>query len=324
MEHLRGASVRTISDDLIGRTKVPHRHSGCLIEKRIQSGDARGSRPLHDWGEPFFNSAPHRRFQVFAGNARQSARQFLYVGRTDIHGFHSPRMTLNDTITLPIRLLSVATLSVAIFEPATIRHDRASICRNYRRACPRRTAARRHQFRQFSFGAAPPRQPRRRWWEAAARGFGGACARACRAARCRYRLRRIRRRRKSGRCAQGRGRRLGHRLPRHRSGARRRYRLHRAICGDRGHICGAGDSALRTVADVDRPSVRVAVAQGSAYDLYLTRALRHATLVREPSGPEALDRFVRDRLEAAGGVRQPIVAFAATHPGIASFRAASC
>jgi polar amino acid transport system substrate-binding protein len=84
------------------------------------------------------------------------------------------------------------------------------------------------------------------------------------------------------------------------------------------------DSALRTVADVDRPSVRVAVAQGSAYDLYLTRALRHATLVREPSGPEALDRFVRDRLEAAGGVRQPIVAFAATHPGIASFRAASC
>jgi polar amino acid transport system substrate-binding protein len=76
------------------------------------------------------------------------------------------------------------------------------------------------------------------------------------------------------------------------------------------------DSVLRTVADVDRAGVRVAVAQGSAYDLYLTRALRHATLVREPSGPEALDRFVRDRLEAAGGVRQPIVAFATTHPGM--------
>jgi polar amino acid transport system substrate-binding protein len=76
------------------------------------------------------------------------------------------------------------------------------------------------------------------------------------------------------------------------------------------------DSALRTVAGVDRAGVRVAVAQGSAYDLYLTRALRHATLVREPSGPEALDRFVRDRLEAAGGVRQPIEAFAAAHAGM--------
>jgi polar amino acid transport system substrate-binding protein len=74
------------------------------------------------------------------------------------------------------------------------------------------------------------------------------------------------------------------------------------------------ESALHAVTDVDRAGVRVAVAQGSAYDLYLTRALRHATLVREPSGPEALDRFVRDQLEAAGGVRQPIAAFAATRP----------
>jgi polar amino acid transport system substrate-binding protein len=74
------------------------------------------------------------------------------------------------------------------------------------------------------------------------------------------------------------------------------------------------DSTLRTVADVDRDGVRVAVAQGSAYDLYLTRTLKHAQLVRQPSGPEALEMFVRDRLEAAGGVRQPIVAFAQAHP----------
>jgi polar amino acid transport system substrate-binding protein len=72
------------------------------------------------------------------------------------------------------------------------------------------------------------------------------------------------------------------------------------------------NSSLRAVEDVDRDGIRVAVATGSAYDLYLSRALRHATLVREPSGPEALERFVRDKLEAAGGVRQPIVAFAQT------------
>jgi polar amino acid transport system substrate-binding protein len=74
------------------------------------------------------------------------------------------------------------------------------------------------------------------------------------------------------------------------------------------------DSALRTVADVDRDGVRVAVAEGSAYDLYLTRALKHAKLVRQPSGPEALEMFMRESLEAAGGVRQPIVAFAQDHP----------
>jgi polar amino acid transport system substrate-binding protein len=74
------------------------------------------------------------------------------------------------------------------------------------------------------------------------------------------------------------------------------------------------DSTLQTVEDVDRDGVRIAVAAGSAYDLYLSRAIRHATLVRQPSGPEALEMFVRDRLEAAGGVRQPINAFAQAHP----------
>jgi polar amino acid transport system substrate-binding protein len=74
------------------------------------------------------------------------------------------------------------------------------------------------------------------------------------------------------------------------------------------------DSALAAVEDVDRDGVRIAVAAGSAYDLYLTRAIKHATLVRQPSGREALDMFLRDRLEAAGGVRQPINAFAQAHP----------
>jgi polar amino acid transport system substrate-binding protein len=74
------------------------------------------------------------------------------------------------------------------------------------------------------------------------------------------------------------------------------------------------DSGLHAVADVDRDGVRVGVAQGSAYDLYLTRALKHAKLVRQPSGPEALEMFMRDHLEVAAGVRQPIVAFAQAHP----------
>jgi polar amino acid transport system substrate-binding protein len=74
------------------------------------------------------------------------------------------------------------------------------------------------------------------------------------------------------------------------------------------------NSPLQTNEDVDRDGIRVAVARGSAYDLYLTRALKHAKLVREPSGPEALALFRRDGLEVAAGVKQPIVAFAKEHP----------
>jgi polar amino acid transport system substrate-binding protein len=81
------------------------------------------------------------------------------------------------------------------------------------------------------------------------------------------------------------------------------------------YLAPAG-SPLRSVADVDRDGVRVAVARGSAYDLYLTRALKHAALVREPSGVEALAVFLRDGIEAAAGVRQAIVAFARAHPNL--------
>ena len=74
------------------------------------------------------------------------------------------------------------------------------------------------------------------------------------------------------------------------------------------------DSGLKTVEDIDRDGVRVAVARASAYDLYLTRALKHAKLVREANGPDALALFRREQLEAAAGVKQPIVAFAKEHP----------
>jgi len=75
-------------------------------------------------------------------------------------------------------------------------------------------------------------------------------------------------------------------------------------------------SPLHEIGDVDRSGVRVSVGRGSAYDLYLTRTLEHAQLVRVTTSADAMDAFVRDGLEAAAGVKQPIVAFAATHPGL--------
>jgi polar amino acid transport system substrate-binding protein len=76
------------------------------------------------------------------------------------------------------------------------------------------------------------------------------------------------------------------------------------------------DSPLTEIADVDRPGVRIAVATGSAYDLFLSRTIKQATLVRSKTGGDSLDMFLRDGLEAAGGVKQPLVEFAAAHPQV--------
>ncbi|MCE7008667.1 transporter substrate-binding domain-containing protein [Kibdelosporangium philippinense] len=72
------------------------------------------------------------------------------------------------------------------------------------------------------------------------------------------------------------------------------------------------DSALRTVGDVDRSGVRIGVKEGSAYDLYLTRTLQAASVVR---GVEGTTVFVDQGLEAAAGIRQPLASFVADHPG---------
>ncbi len=73
-----------------------------------------------------------------------------------------------------------------------------------------------------------------------------------------------------------------------------------------------GDSPLTTSDDVDRPGVRVGVKTGSAYDLFLTRTLAHAELVR---GAEGTTVFLDEGLEAGAGIRQPVMDFAAAHPG---------
>jgi polar amino acid transport system substrate-binding protein len=75
----------------------------------------------------------------------------------------------------------------------------------------------------------------------------------------------------------------------------------------------AEDSALRQVADVDREGVRVGVKLGSAYDLHLTRVLGAAEIVR---GTDGVDVFAVQRLDVAAGIRQPIEAYAAAHPGL--------
>jgi polar amino acid transport system substrate-binding protein len=76
------------------------------------------------------------------------------------------------------------------------------------------------------------------------------------------------------------------------------------------------DSPIRANAEVDREGVRVAVGQGSAYDLFLSRNLKHAKLVRAPTSPAVVDLFVAQKLEVAAGVKQQLEADARRIPSL--------
>jgi len=75
-------------------------------------------------------------------------------------------------------------------------------------------------------------------------------------------------------------------------------------------------SLLREVEDVDREGVRIAAGKNAAYDLYLSRTLRHAKLVYAPTSHAALELFLSEGLDAAAGVRQPLLTFAKAHSGL--------
>ena len=74
-------------------------------------------------------------------------------------------------------------------------------------------------------------------------------------------------------------------------------------------------SAIASVAEVDRPGVRIAVTARAAYDLWLERNIRQASLVRSDSLDGAYQRFVDDGLEVLAGLRPRLLADAEALPG---------
>jgi polar amino acid transport system substrate-binding protein len=74
-------------------------------------------------------------------------------------------------------------------------------------------------------------------------------------------------------------------------------------------------SSLRANEEVDRAGIRVTVGKGSAYDLFLTRELKQAEIVRAPTSPTVVDVFVEQKLEVAAGVKQQLEADLSRHPG---------
>jgi len=75
------------------------------------------------------------------------------------------------------------------------------------------------------------------------------------------------------------------------------------------------ESPIRSIADVDRDAVRVAVMEKSAYDLYLTRVLKHAKLQRATSIDGSYQLFVEENLDALAGLKPRLVTDAEMLPG---------
>jgi polar amino acid transport system substrate-binding protein len=73
------------------------------------------------------------------------------------------------------------------------------------------------------------------------------------------------------------------------------------------------ESALKSPADVDKPGIRIGVNKASAYDLFLSRSLKNAALVRSEDGAAT---FLAEKLDAAGGVKQALQKFIAANPGV--------
>lgn len=76
------------------------------------------------------------------------------------------------------------------------------------------------------------------------------------------------------------------------------------------------DSPLTSIDQVDQVGQRVAVGKGSAYDLYLTRALKNATIVRIPTSPAVVGQFIEQHLDVAAGVKQQLEADATKVSGV--------
>ncbi len=76
------------------------------------------------------------------------------------------------------------------------------------------------------------------------------------------------------------------------------------------------DSALQRNEQVDTAGTRVVVGRGSAYDLYLTRELKAAALVKAPTSPAVTDMFLAQNLEVAAGVKQQLEADARRVGGV--------
>ena len=83
---------------------------------------------------------------------------------------------------------------------------------------------------------------------------------------------------------------------------------------DAGYLVPPG-SPIQNINQVDREGVRIALMDKSAYDLYLSRHIKHATLIRTPSIDASFEDFARDKLEVLAGLKPRLITDASNYPG---------
>ncbi|MBS7777986.1 ABC transporter substrate-binding protein [Acidovorax sp. CCYZU-2555] len=76
------------------------------------------------------------------------------------------------------------------------------------------------------------------------------------------------------------------------------------------------DCALQHNDEVDASGLRVVVGKGSAYDLYLSRALKNAQILRAPTSPSVVQTFLEENADVAAGVKQQLEADSRAHAGL--------
>ncbi len=74
-------------------------------------------------------------------------------------------------------------------------------------------------------------------------------------------------------------------------------------------------SSLKTISEVDRPGVRIAVSARSAYDLWLARNIKNAEVVRANGGEATFKMFVDDKMDALAGLRPGLLGEVQKLPG---------
>ena len=76
------------------------------------------------------------------------------------------------------------------------------------------------------------------------------------------------------------------------------------------------NSSIQSNHEVDAPGNRLVVGKGSAYDLFLTREIKSAEIVRAPTSPLVVSSFLEGGYEVAAGVRQQLEADALKTSGL--------
>lgn len=76
------------------------------------------------------------------------------------------------------------------------------------------------------------------------------------------------------------------------------------------------NSPIQDISQVDQPGVRIASFFKSAYDLWLQRHLKHATLVHADSLQASNELFISQHLDALAGLKTGLVNFAQKVPGL--------